>query len=45
MKGHISQEVINETFLLDAKQKFPESTLRINCAEHNAPATFWSRQL
>ena len=31
MKGHVSQEVINETFLMDAKQKFPESTLRINC--------------
>ena len=43
LKGHISQEVINDTFLMDAKQKFPESTLRINCAEHNAPATFYSR--
>jgi ribosomal protein S27E len=43
MKGHISQEVINDTFLLDAQQKFPESTLRINCDEHNAPATFYSR--
>jgi hypothetical protein len=44
MKGHISQEIINDTFLFDAQQKFPESTLRINCETHNAPATFWSRQ-
>ena len=43
MKGHISQEIINDTFLFDAQQKFPDSTLRINCSEHNAPATFWSR--
>jgi len=45
MKGHISQEIINETFLMDAEQRFPESTLRINCETHNAPATFFSRQL
>ena len=44
MKGHISQELIQETFLMDAKQRFPESTLRINCPEHDAPATFYSRQ-
>lgn len=31
--------------MLDAEQKFPDSTLRINCEEHNAPATFFSRQL
>mgnify|MGYP001316025019 CR=1 FL=1 len=45
MKGHLEQEVINDTFLLDASQKFPDSTIRINCDTHNAPATFWSRQL
>ena len=44
MKGHISQEIINNTFLMDAKQKFPESTLRINCELHNAPATFYSNK-
>ena len=31
MKGHIDEKIINDTFLLDAKQNFPESTLRINC--------------
>ena len=44
MKGHISQEIINDTFLMDAKQKFPESTLRINCELHNSPATFYSNK-
>ena len=44
MKGHISQDLINDTFLMDAQQRFPESTLRINCETHNAPATFFSRQ-
>ena len=44
MKGHVSEEIINETFLKDASQKFPESTLRINCQTHNAPATFYSRK-
>ena len=45
MKGHLEQELINETFLMNAVQKYPESTLRINCEAHNAPATFFSRQL
>lgn len=44
MKGHLSQNIIHETFLMDADQKYPESSLRINCETHNAPATFWSRQ-
>lgn len=43
MKGHLDEKVINDTFLMNADQKFPESTLRINCEEHNAPATFYSR--
>ena len=43
MKGHLDEKVINDTFLMNAEQKFPESTLRINCEEHNAPATFYSR--
>ena len=43
MKGHLEQEIINDTFLMDAAQKFPESTLRINCDTHGAPATFFSR--
>ena len=45
MKGHLEQQIINDTFLLNAEQKFPESTLRINCETHGAPATFFSRQL
>ena len=45
MKGHLEQELINETFLMNAAQKYPESTLRINCETHNAPATFFSREL
>ena len=44
MKGHIDQDVINETFLMNAQQRFPDSTLRINCSEHNAPATFFDRK-
>lgn len=43
MKGHVDEHLINETFLLNAEQQFPTSTLRINCPEHNAPATFFSR--
>ena len=31
MKGHISKAVIDDTFLLEAKEIYPESTLRINC--------------
>ena len=45
MKGHLEQEIINNTFLMDAVQKFPNSSLRINCEDHGAPATFFSRQL
>ena len=44
MKGHISKQIIEDTFLVDAHQKFPESTIRINCEPHNAPAVFFSKQ-
>ena len=43
MKGHISKTVIDDTFLFEAKEIYPESTLRINCMTHNAPATFYSK--
>ena len=43
MKGHISKAIIDDTFLYEAKEIYPESTLRINCLEHNAPATFYSK--
>lgn len=43
MKGHISKAIIDDTFLFDAKEIYPESTLRINCQTHNAPATFYSK--
>ena len=43
MKGHISKQVIDDTFLFEAREIYPESTLRINCKEHNAPAAFYSK--
>ena len=43
MKGHISKAIIDDTFLVEAKEIYPESTLRINCTTHNAPATFYSK--
>ena len=43
MKGHISKSAIEDTFLFEAQEVYPESTLRINCQTHNAPATFYSK--
>ena len=43
MKGHISKSIIDDTFLYEAKEIYPESTLRINCEVHNPPATFYSK--
>ena len=43
MKGHISKSIIDDTFLYEAKEIYPESTLRINCTTHDAPATFYSK--
>ena len=43
MKGHISKSIIDDTFLYEAKEIYPDSTLRINCEKHNAPATFYSK--
>ena len=43
VKGHISKSAIEDTFLFEAQEVYPESTLRINCQTHNAPATFYSK--
>ena len=43
MKGHISKSIIDDTFLYEAKEIYPESTLRINCTTHDAPTTFYSK--
>ena len=43
LKGHISKSIIDDTFLFEAKEIYPDSTLRINCELHNAPATFYSK--
>ena len=43
MKGHISKSIIDDTFLYEAKEIYPESTLRLNCQEHDLPATFYSK--
>ena len=43
LKGHISKSIIDDTFLYEAKEIYPDSTLRINCQEHNSPATFYSK--
>lgn len=44
LKGHLNMSVIEDTFLVDADQKFPDSSIKINCVPHNAPAVFFSRQ-
>lgn len=43
LKGHLNMSVIEDTFLVDAEQKFPDSSIKINCLPHNAPAVFFSR--
>lgn len=42
MEGHISKKIIDDTFLVDADNKVPDSSLAINCADHNRPAVFFS---
>ena len=44
MQGHIDQDVMDHTFLVNAEQKVPDSSLAINCKEHNKPAVFFSQQ-
>ena len=31
LKGHVSKSIIDDTFLYEAKEIYPDSTLRINC--------------
>ena len=43
MKGHISETLIEDTFLPKSPDKYPDSTLRINCIPHNTPAVFFAK--
>lgn len=36
--------MIEDTFLVNSKEMYPESSIKINCIPHNAPAVFYSRQ-
>ena len=45
MEGHIDKEVLDETFCVNEDQKVPDSTLAINCADHNRPAVFFSQKM
>jgi hypothetical protein len=44
MQGHISKQIMDDTFLVNAEQKVPDSSLAINCTDHNRPAVFFSQQ-
>jgi len=44
MQGHISKNIMDDTFLVNAEQKVPDSSLAINCTDHNRPAVFFSQQ-
>jgi len=45
MAGHISKNIMDDTFLVNAEQKVPDSTLAINCTDHNRPAVFFSQKM
>ena len=36
---------MDDTFLVNAEQKVPDSSLAINCEEHKRPAVFFSQKL
>lgn len=42
--GHISKEVIDDTFLAMETNKYPESLIGINCYLHAKPAAFYDRR-
>lgn len=44
MHGHISKNIMDDTFLVNAEQKVPDSSLAINCQDHNRPAVFFSQK-
>ena len=43
MEGHIDQKVMDDTFLVNADHKVPDSSLAINCIDHKRPAVFFSK--
>lgn len=45
LQGHISKEVMDETFMVNTDQKVPDSTLALNCRDHNKPAVFFSNSM
>lgn len=45
LAGHISKNIMDDTFLVNAEQKVPDSTLAINCTDHNRPAVFFSQKM
>lgn len=36
---------MDDTFLVNAENKVPDSTLAINCQDHNRPAVFFSQKM
>jgi hypothetical protein len=34
---------MGDTFMQEVELKYPESSIKINCTPHNAPAVFFSR--
>lgn len=36
--------LLEDTFLTDAVNLFPNSTILINCEKHKSPAVFYSKQ-
>ena len=45
MEGHISKKILDDTFLVNEENKVPDSSLAINCADHNRPAVFFSQKM
>lgn len=45
MQGHVDKDLLDHTFMVTADQKVPDSTLAINCEDHNRPAVFFSQKM
>jgi hypothetical protein len=45
MDGHLDENVMHDTFLVTSEHRAPDSTLAINCQDHNKPAVFFSQKL
>jgi hypothetical protein len=41
----IDRSALDASYLVDANEKVPDSTLAINCGDHNRPAVFFSKKL